>query len=249
MAITELFKEGKPSIGLFTDWTELPVLEMSMMSGIQYVALDSEHREISPEAQERVLAACQSRGIPVILRLPEFAVRSMGRVLDMGYDGVIIPHIETVAELDEIMDDVYFPPCGKRGIGQARGNKYYFETDTAGYIDYVNSNDWIIAQIESPRGAENAEEIVSHAGVAAVMIGPRDLSTEMGKPGDFFADDVQAKIEYVRDVCKKYHKKLIMPCGVGAFAKYQAKGIDDMLVSAGPLYSAAVKNAVKLALK
>ncbi len=248
MAITDLLKEGKPSIGLFTDWTELPVLEMSIYSGIQYVALDSEHREISAEAQERVLAACQGMGIPVILRVPEFEVRSLGRVLDMGYDGVIIPHIESAVQLDEIMDDVYFPPRGKRGIGQARCNRYYFETDTAGYVEYVNANDWVIAQIESPLGADNAEEIASHPGVAAVMVGPRDMSTEMGKPGDFFADDVQAKIGQVRDACKKYGKKLIMPCGTGAFVRYQEKGIEDMLVSAGPLYCAAVKNAVRAAL-
>lgn len=249
MAITDVFKAGEPGFGVITDWTELPFLEMTAIAKPQYVVLDDEHREASPEAKERFLSVIQGAGIPALIRVPEFQIGTIGRVFEVGFDGIIIPHVENAAVLDEVMNNVYFPPRGARGIGQARGNKYYSGIDTAGYVNYVNANNWIVAQIESPKGVENAEEIVSHDGVAAIMVGPRDLSTEMGKPGDFFADDVQAQIEKIRDVCKKYNKVLIMPCGTGAFEKYKAKNINHFLVSAGPLYFGGVKNAAKLAME
>lgn len=248
MAITDLFDISKPGIGLITDWTEIPMIEMASMAGVQYIVLDNEHRQASPEAMERVLATAQGLGMRALIRVPEFEINTIGRVLDLGFDGIIIPHIEKAADLDEVMKYVYFPPRGERGIGQARGNKYVIPMTTAEYVDYVNHEDFIIAQIESPEGVKNADEIISHSGVAAVMVGPRDLSTELGKPGDFFCDEVQDMISHVNDVCTKYAKKLIMPCGTGAFERYQNKGIDHFLVSAGPAFFNAVKNAVKMAM-
>ena len=249
MTLSDVFDVKKPGIGLITDWTEIPMLEMSVMAGIQYAVLDNEHRHASPEAMERFMSVIQGMGIPALIRVPEFEIDSIGRVLDQGFDGIIIPHIESSAALDEVMKYVYFPPKGERGIGQARGNGYVIPMTTAEYVNYVNSEKFIIAQIESPKGVENAEEIAAHKDVAAVMVGPRDLSTELGRPGDFFCDEVQNMISYVNDVCVKNGKKLIMPCGTGAFERYQQKGIDHFLVSAGPAYFNAVKNAVKAALE
>lgn len=249
MAITKLFDINKPGIGLITDWTEIPMIEMSALAGVQFIVLDNEHRQATADGMERVMATGQGLGIPVLIRVPEFEINSIGRVLDQGFDGIIIPHIESSNDLDEVMKYVYFPPRGERGIGQARGNKYVIPMDTAGYVNYANSEDFIIAQIESPMGVKNAEEIISHEGVAAVMVGPRDLSTELGKPGDFFCDEVQDMIGSVNALCKKYGKKLVMPCGTGAFERYKNKGIDTFLVSAGPAFYNAVKNAVKMALE
>lgn len=249
MAISKLFDNNGPLIGMITDWTEIPMIEMAAMAGVHYIVLDNEHRAASPEAMERVMAAAQGCGVPTLIRVPEFEINTIGRVLDMGFDGIIIPHIEKAEDLDEVMKYVYFPPRGERGIGQARGNNYVIPMTTAEYVEYVNCEDFIVAQIESPLGVKNAEEIVSHVGVAAVMVGPRDLSTELGKPGDFFCDEVQDMISQVNDVCIKYGKKLIMPCGTAAFERYQNKNINNFLVSAGPAFFGAMKNAVKLAME
>ncbi|MDO4938460.1 MAG: aldolase/citrate lyase family protein [Lachnospiraceae bacterium] len=247
MAVSKLFNGNEPSIGMITDWTEIPMLEMAAMAGVHYIVLDNEHRAASPEGMERVLATAQGCDVPTLIRVPEFEINSIGRVLDQGFDGIIIPHIEQAADLDEVMKYVYFPPRGERGIGQARGNNYVIPMTTAEYVDYVNMEDFIVAQIESPLGVKNAEEIASHPGVAAVMVGPRDLSTELGKPGDFFDDEVQGMISEVNEACRKYGKKLIMPCGTAAFERYQNKGINNFLVSAGPAFFGAIRNAVKLA--
>lgn len=247
MAISKLFEGNEPSIGLITDWTEIPMLEMAAMAGVHYIVLDNEHRSASPEGMERVLSTAQGCDVPTLIRVPEFEINTIPRVLDQGFDGIIVPHIEKAADLDEVMKYVYFPSRGERGIGQARGNNYVIPMTTAEYVEYVNMEDFIIAQIESPEGVNNAEEIVSHPGVAAVMVGPRDLSTELGMPGDFFNDVVQQMISDVNDICVKHGKKLIMPCGTAAFERYQNKGINNFLVSAGPAFFGAIKNAVKLA--
>ena len=249
MSLTNFFKAEGPGVGIITDSTDIQFLEQAAMSGVQYIVFDDEHREGSADTKEKFLYAVQGKGLPAIIRIPEFQIDAIPRVLDCGWDGIIVPHVEDAAALDRVMNNVYFPPKGMRGIGQCKGNKFYSEYDTAGYVELVNNNDWIIAQIESPKGVEHAEEIVSHAGVAAIMVGPRDLSTEMGKPGNFFDEEVQAKIAIVRDACKKYNKALLMPCQPAAFSNYRERGINNFMVATLPLCFNAMKNAAKAAME
>lgn len=249
MALTDVFKAEVPGIGFITDTTDIQFLEQAAMSGAQYVVFDNEHREVSADTKEKFLYAVQGKGIPALIRIPEFAIDTIPQVFDSGFDGIIIPHVEDAATLDKVMNLVYFPPKGMRGIGTCKGNMFYSAYDTAGYVECVNRGDWIVAQIESPKGIDNAQEIVSHEGVAAIMVGPRDLSTEMGKPGCFFDDEVQAKIAIVRDACKKYNKALLMPCQPAAFANYRERGINNFMVATLPLCFNAMKNAANAALE
>ena len=70
----------------------------------------------------------------------------------------------------------------------------------------------IVVQIESTAGVRNAEAIIGHAAVDAVIIGPYDLSGSLGIPGKVDAPQVVESIAKIQAICKEAGK----PCGIFA---------------------------------
>ncbi|MBV8819581.1 MAG: hypothetical protein JO022_14570, partial [Acidobacteriaceae bacterium] len=68
-------------------------------------------------------------------------------------------------------------------------------------IEHVNTNTLVVLQIETRRGVEARDEILSVPGVDAVMIGPADLSISLGVPGDFQHPVMVDAMEKIRDSC------------------------------------------------
>ena len=58
--------------------------------------------------------------------------------------------------------------------------------------------------IETRKGFENAEEIISTPGLDIIYVGPLDFSISMGQPGDYDHPDVRGSMEKILDLCKKY---------------------------------------------
>ena len=55
-------------------------------------------------------------------------------ILDMGADGVILPQVRTVAEVEGIVADCRFPPMGRRGRGFLGGHFDYGRVDPDQYM-------------------------------------------------------------------------------------------------------------------
>jgi len=102
-------------------------------------------------------------------------------------------------------------PTGVRGSSPAVATWYWGVPGYTQRADVwpLNPKGELLAviQIESLKGVENAEAIITTPGVGFVFVGPSDLSMNMGLPGTH--PEVQAAIAKVLDLCKK-HK---MPCG------------------------------------
>ena len=103
-------------------------------------------------------------------------------VLDYGAAGIIIPMIETRQQLEEIVNEIIWPPGGKRGVGFCNAN---------GYGEHFNeyskeaNKPFIIAMIENKVALENIDDILATKNLDAIIIGPYDLSASLGVTGDF----------------------------------------------------------------
>lgn len=60
----------------------------------------------------------------------------------------------------------------------------------------------LVVHIETRRGYENAEEIISTPGVDMVYVGPGDFSIEMGHPGDYDHPEVTGPLREILALCK-----------------------------------------------
>jgi 2-dehydro-3-deoxyglucarate aldolase/4-hydroxy-2-oxoheptanedioate aldolase len=136
--------------------------------------------------------------------------------------------VSSPAEVDEIARAALYPPRGERSVGIARAQGYGTRfAECLQHQDYA-----IIVQIETSTGVRNAEAIVGHAAVDAVVIGPYDLSGSLGLPGEIEAPQVVERIAAVRAVCKRAGK----PCGIfaadaGKAKAYAAAGFDLIAIA------------------
>jgi 2-dehydro-3-deoxyglucarate aldolase/4-hydroxy-2-oxoheptanedioate aldolase len=123
------------------------------------------------------------------------------RALDCGAQGIIFPRMEDPRLLETALSWTKFPPAGVRGYGLQPSQVDYETIKIPDAIEHINANTLTVLQIESARGVEAREEILSVPGIDAVMIGPADLSISLGVPGEFQHPKMVAAMEAVRETC------------------------------------------------
>jgi 2-dehydro-3-deoxyglucarate aldolase/4-hydroxy-2-oxoheptanedioate aldolase len=127
----------------------------------------------------------------------------VARALDSGAQGIIFPRMEDPKLLETALSWTKFPPVGVRGYGLIAPQIDYEALPFNQVIEHVNANTLTVLQIESRRGVEAREEILSVPGIDAVMVGPADLSISMGVPGDFQHPTMVAAMESIVETCQR----------------------------------------------
>lgn len=81
------------------------------------------------------------------------------KVLDVGTQGIIIPNVHSVAQVDEIVSYAKYQPIGNRGFAASRKDGWGFDAPdgVAAKMAYFNENTLVIPQCET-RGALDAVE-------------------------------------------------------------------------------------------
>jgi 2-dehydro-3-deoxyglucarate aldolase/4-hydroxy-2-oxoheptanedioate aldolase len=183
------------------------IVEIARLAGFDWLWIDGEHGRFN-EISAAIACAVAGDGMPTFVRLPDRSATAIKRFLDVGCDGIILPQVSTVAEVDEIARAALYPPRGERSVGIARAQGY-----GARFAECMEKQDYaVVVQIESVAGVNNAEAIVGHPAVDAVVIGPYDLSGSFGIPGKIEAPQVVESVAAVQMVCRAAKK----PCGIFA---------------------------------
>lgn len=205
---------GAPKIGTLLSIDHPAVIEIARLAGFDWLWIDGEHGSFN-ELSAATACAVNAGGPPTLVRLPDRSATAIKRFLDIGCDGIILPQVSTVAELDEIARAALYPPRGERSIGLTRAQGY--GTRFAEYLSHKSYA--IIIQIESVAGVENAAALIGHTAVDAVIIGPYDLSSSFGIPGQIDSPQVADGIAKVLALCKEGGK----PCGIFAATAEKAR--------------------------
>ncbi len=103
--------------------------------------------------------------------------------LDAGSGGVMAPMVETADQARVLVESVRYPPLGRRGFGVLMSDE--LADGPGARAERANRENVVIAQIESPQGIENADEILAVPGIDVVWLGQFDLSLGLGVPGRF----------------------------------------------------------------
>jgi len=190
------------------------MVEIARLAGFDWLWVDGEHGRFN-EVSAATACAVNAGGPPLFVRLPDRSATAIKRFLDIGCDGIILPQVSSAAEVDEIARAALYPPRGERSVGIARAQGY-----GARFEECLRSQEYaIVVQIESAVGVNNAEAIVGHSAVDAVVIGPYDLSGSLGIPGEIEAPQVIDGIAKVKAAAKMAGK----PCGIFAATAEKAR--------------------------
>lgn len=165
----------KNHIGTFISIGSPAVTELAAECGFDWVLIDLEHgceSEAALPNQLRGLRGSQTLGI---VRVSAPHPDLISRVLDWGADGIMVPHVDTVAQAEHCVKSAYYPPKGTRGV--SRTVRAY------GYGMRLPGDEMpkpiILAQIETAEGVTNADAIAAMEGIDALFIGPADLSYDL----------------------------------------------------------------------
>lgn len=177
-------------------------VEYAVEAGWQAVMIDQQHGMGGPAELNGCLTAARAAGVPSLVRIACLDFGLIGRALDAGAQGVIVPMVETADDASRLAHAVKFPPAGGRSHGPYRARLLLD-------VDYFQSaNAWTIAcgQIETARAVENIEAICATPGFDMICLGPNDLAISLanGASRDIRAPQVLSAIEHVRTVAAKH---------------------------------------------
>jgi 2-dehydro-3-deoxyglucarate aldolase/4-hydroxy-2-oxoheptanedioate aldolase len=219
MEIKTWASAAAPKLGTLLGIDHPTVVEIARLAGFDWLWIDAEHGSFN-EISASVACAVNSGGPPAFVRLPDRSGTAIKRFLDIGCDGIILPQVSTPSQVDEIARAALYPPRGERSIGLTRSQG--FGKTFAEYLDHKSYA--IIIQIESVAGVENAPALIAHPAVDAVIIGPYDLSSSYGVPGQIDAPQVAGAIASVLTLCRQAGK----PCGIFAATAEKARAYAQM---------------------
>mgnify|MGYP002688808491 FL=1 len=146
--------------------------------------VDTEHSPAGIESAAAQIAAAQGAGLTALARANEISRTAVLRLLDVGAQGVVVPCVETVEEVRELVRYAKFAPLGNRGFCPTRDGGYgYDEVSMQGtdvYFAHANQETLLIPQCETVGCLEHIEEITAMDGVDGIFVGPFDLSIALG---------------------------------------------------------------------
>lgn len=192
---------------LFAAWISFShpsIAETFARAGFDFISIDMEHSTISISEAQRIIASCQSEGVPCLPRPVSHSNDYIKPLLESGADGMLIQMVNNAGQVNKLIDDLKYPPLGKRSFGVNRAQGYGFDFEE--YINNWNQNSSFIIQVESKEAVRNIESLLEFEEVDGVMIGPYDISGSLGVPGQLNHPKVIEASKKVIDACKIYNK-------------------------------------------
>jgi len=152
-------------------------------AGFDAFYVDREHGSFSDAETAAICTAGLLAGLLTAVRVRANSPADIAGAMDAGALAVIVPHVSTPAEAEAAVRAAKYPPLGHRSLAALGPMTRYRSIPSAEAIRQVNAATMVIAMLETEEGVTNAEAIAAVPGVDALLMGPSDLSNEMGIPG------------------------------------------------------------------
>ena len=214
--VKDKIQAGELALGTYVSFTDPQIVEIIGLAGFDAAFIDMEHTAFDLPLIQQMIVAADLVGITPMVRVPDNDAKLILRLLDMGAQGIIIPHVNGVEGAKEAVAAVRYPPLGERGgAGGTRAARF----GTVSWDDHViasNRNILLSVMTEDEKALNEVEEIAALDGVDLVAIGPTDLSQAIGASGP--SDPrLMNKVREIADTVKSVGKaKLQIPIGHAA---------------------------------
>jgi 2-keto-3-deoxy-L-rhamnonate aldolase RhmA len=193
------------------------VVRIAAATGHHAVLIDLEHSTMSFDIAAQLCAAAGDLGLTAFVRVPERDYGTIGRLLDGGAQGIVIPRVETAAEAETISRACRFPPRGQRSQVGTVPQLGMRPTPASSSNPALDAQTIVQVLLETPQGIANADAIARIDGVDMLAIGANDLTAELGAPGAYDHPAVRDAVATAAEACRR-HGKLLMLGGIGDLA-------------------------------
>lgn len=215
------WRAGEPTYG---GWLSIPspiTAEVMAHQGFDWINIDMQHGLIGYQEAVSMLQAISTTETTPFVRVPWNDFGIIGKMLDAGAMGVIIPMVNSVEEAQQAVAASRYFPAGSRSFGPVRAGLYA----GADYFAEANNEIACIPMIETKQAWERIDDILSVPGITAVYVGPADMSITLGQAPRM---DNEGAFEEVRvGIAKACERHGVIPgihANAGLAAKHAAAG-------------------------
>ena len=186
-------RADRPQIGYWLALASDHVAEAVASVGFDWLLIDGEHGPNNLQTALQQMRAMAPYDSHPVARLVNDDVALIKQYLDVGFQTLLIPMVDTAEQAARIVRAMHYPPHGFRGDGAAiaRASRW---GQVADYMDNASAQLCCLVQAETTTALSNLEAIANTDGVDGVFFGPADLSASMGHPGNAGHPDVQKAI-------------------------------------------------------
>lgn len=192
-------REGRRAVGFVLPFPAPYIVELlGLRGGFDFALLDGEHGAVDARDIDEFCRACDLTGLTPIARVPDSSKAAIGRFLDRGVRGIVVPHVGSAEEARAIVAHTRFAPEGQRSYGAGRGERLgQGVADLPAWCRAWNETVTIGAMIEDRAGLDRLDEILAVDGIDYFLIGPNDFAQALGHPGDPGHPEVEAAMAEV----------------------------------------------------
>jgi 2-keto-3-deoxy-L-rhamnonate aldolase RhmA len=191
-------RDGESVYGMLQILQEAAITELAVWCGYDFVLLDCEHGVLDEAQQLGSLRSVTASDAFSLVRLRSRDESAVTRYIEFGADGVIVPDVNTRAQAENLVLAV-----ARSRTGVSRAERYGLEIDHR-----PATTPLLLVMMETAQSIEQAESILDVPGIDGAIVGPRDLSRNLGIPNDFAAPAYVAALDRVETAARSHQKLL-----------------------------------------
>ena len=178
----------------------------AQLGDIHGIWIDQEHCAIPHAQLELLLMACRAGGLDAFARVAPTDYATIMRPMEAGCSGIMAAQVRTREEVQQIVRWAKYPPQGVRGLFMSNAESKYGTVGAAEHVIKANAERWIAIQIETAEAVEIVDQIAGTAGVDWLFVGPADLSSALGVPGEVLHPKCLEALDQVAQACRRHGK-------------------------------------------
>ena len=198
-------RKGKLAIGTYVSLADPQIVEIIGLAGFDAAFIDMEHSNFDLPLISEMIRAADLAGITSLVRVPDNDAKLILRLLDIGAEGIVIPHIDGFEGARRAVAAVRYPPLGERGAAGGARAASFGSIPWEEHIRQSNEEILLSVMTEDEKGIADIEKIAALDGIDIIAIGPTDFSESLGirDPGD---PRLRTKLEEIAQQIKQIGK-------------------------------------------
>jgi len=184
-----------------------------------FIFICNEHMPIDRTETAMMCQFYAAKGISPVVRIPTPQAHYAAMALDGGAQGIVVPYVETVEEVQEIVGAVKYRPLKGKKLRDYLDGTTEPSPEITAFLEKFNRNNYVIIGIESVAGYDNLDAMLAIPGVDGVFVGPHDMTVSMDIPEQYDHPEFVAMLEDILTRCKA--------AGVGAGVHLSQMVADD----------------------
>jgi 2-keto-3-deoxy-L-rhamnonate aldolase RhmA len=197
---------GETVMGTFFQHAIAPAMVDFLPAGaLDFVIVSAEHNGLDLAEFLPIRYALASQGIACLARIHSRDEDDVSKAAD-SFDGVVVPYVEDMEQAKRLAAAAVYRPLKGKALAQVLAGGAWPSEKTRRYVTEEKCKDTIfVPMIESVLAVENLDAICSIPGVAAVFVGPNDMTTSMGIPNEYDHPDLIALLQRIIDTADRHH--------------------------------------------